>query len=167
MLLLPIGRGRNRSGEVEEDAWDPSSDDFCSDRSGPPDYEGSSNGSGPLTGRVPDPVNGAARGHLDLVLIENRLVSEYVPTALDSQNRSERANPIDAAIPGRRFSSPHREVGEAPPPQALARRQADLDLRLIQPAAVFRRVVGREKAPDLVAEFLAARIGQRFARVVK
>jgi len=67
---------------------------------------------------------------------------------------------VDPAVPGSRFAAQRRQVRDAPLAQTLPREQADLDLRLIQPTAMGRRVVRSETVPDLAAELLAAQICQ-------
>src|ERR1019366_4759060 len=55
------------------------------------------------------------------------------------------------------------ERRDSPPAQALTGEQADLDLRLVQPAAVVRGVMHRETLPQQAADLLAEPVHQRLA----
>jgi hypothetical protein len=55
------------------------------------------------------------------------------------------------------------ERWDSSPAQALTGEQADLDLRLVQPTAVFGGVVHRETLPQQAADLFAEPIHQRLA----
>ena len=57
------------------------------------------------------------------------------------------------------------DVSDPALPQALAAEHADLDLRLIQPTSMLRRVVHRKTIPQPSAILLAKAVGQRLAGV--
>src|ERR1700756_863756 len=75
------------------------------------------------------------------------------------------AGAIDAAIPGAGFAAQGLEVGDSAAAEALAREQADFDLRLVEPTAVDRRVVHGEAFPEFAASLAAITVGEGFAAV--
>src|SRR5215510_13388709 len=60
---------------------------------------------------------------------------------------------IHAPIPGLRFLAQSLKVGNSSLSQALPREDPDFDLRLIEPAAVCRRVMNGEAVPDFGGHF--------------
>ena len=60
---------------------------------------------------------------------------------------------IDDAAPGFSFALEFFEVGDASLAEALTRPQRELDLRLIEPAAVLGRVVNSKALPDVERKF--------------
>jgi hypothetical protein len=67
---------------------------------------------------------------------------------------------IHPAIPGARFPLQRLQIGYTSFAETLAGQQADLDLRLIQPASMSGRVVDGEAIPDPVSRRLAVVVGQ-------
>jgi len=90
---------------------------------------------------------------------------EFVPylrrcVAESPASLAPREGPIDSgallvglAIPNVGFLSKQSQVGEPAGPKAFARIQTELDLRLIEPASVFGRVVYGESIPQVAPSF--------------
>jgi len=64
------------------------------------------------------------------------------------------AVPIHAAVPGAALLAQCLEIGDSSLAQALPRKEADFDLRLIEPASVGGREMNPEAIPDLFADLL-------------
>ena len=67
---------------------------------------------------------------------------------------------IHSAVPGARFPLECFQIGYASLAETSTGKQADFDLRLIQPASMRGRVVDCEAIPDQVARDLAVEVGQ-------
>ena len=67
---------------------------------------------------------------------------------------------IHVGVPGARFRLECLQIGYASFAKALTSKQADFDLRLIQPASMRGRVVDCEAIPDPVSRRLAVVVGQ-------
>ena len=68
--------------------------------------------------------------------------------------------PIDLAVPSAGLASLDAQGGISALAQALPGKQADLDLRLIQPTPVLGRVMDREAIPDRAAHLLSEIVGE-------
>ena len=67
---------------------------------------------------------------------------------------------VHPAVPGARFSLECLQIGYPSFAETLTTKQADFDLRLIQPASMRGRVVDCEALPDPVSRRLAVIVGQ-------
>src|SRR5271157_243812 len=72
---------------------------------------------------------------------------------------------VHSPVPGSGFRSQIAKRGDSALAQALPGEQADLNLRLVQPTAVFRRVVDGEPIPQPASRLLAEPLHQCFAGV--
>ena len=72
----------------------------------------------------------------------------------------EKPIPVDAAVPGGGFPFELGEIGNAAIPKALAGVKTNLDLGLIQPTAVLRRMMHGQTAPERRPEFMTPPIRQ-------
>jgi hypothetical protein len=73
--------------------------------------------------------------------------------------------PVGFAIPSLGFPLKRCQIRNPARAQTLPRVQAEFDLCLIEPTAVYRRVMHAEPTPDISTPLLAEVVGQRFAAV--
>jgi hypothetical protein len=69
------------------------------------------------------------------------------------------------AIPRPDFSAQGFQIGDPPASGALPRQDADLDLNVVEPTPVSRRIVNRKSAPDLAAEIFSEQISKELTVV--
>ncbi len=70
---------------------------------------------------------------------------------------------VHLAVPGIGFPSKVAEGRDSALAQTLAAEQADLDLRLVEPASVFGRVMHREPVPQPAADLFSETFHDRLA----
>src|SRR3970040_275712 len=94
------------------------------------------------------------------------LVLELLPRLLTIKLPVDRdAFPIHSPVPGASFCSQKPNISDPALPQALPAKQADLQLRLVQPTSMHRCVVNGELIPQGSTRFGAKPLHQRLSGV--